>query len=150
MKIFLHRKQKEQVFIVACAGNMFHMKVNIFSFGLATNHMRPPLVSLTFYGVSCSTLFWVIKSSAKLPLWEKRDMILRNHKSRILARARNNSFATCSMCQSFIRTHFQFGVLHYMEKWNTKIIDMPKDEAFQIDGIREVSQRHIKLTVVDT
>lgn len=72
MKIFLHRRQKDQVFIVACAGNMFHVKGNIFSFGSATNLMRPPLASSTFYGVSCSTLFWVMKSTAKLPLWEER------------------------------------------------------------------------------
>lgn len=62
----------------------------------------------------------------------KRDVILRKPKSRIISRARNNSFTISSICQSFIKTHFQFGVLHYMEKWNTVIIDMPEDGACQM------------------
>lgn len=62
----------------------------------------------------------------------KRDVILRKPKSRIIPRARNNSIAIPSICQSFIKTHFQFGVLHYKEKWNTMIIGMPGDGACQM------------------
>lgn len=62
----------------------------------------------------------------------KRDVILRKPKSRIIPRARNNSFAISSICQSFIKTHFQFGVLHYMEKWNTVVIGMLEDVACQM------------------
>lgn len=62
----------------------------------------------------------------------KRDVILRKPKSRIIPRARNNSFAISSICQSFIKAHFQFRVSHYMEKRNTKRIDMLEDGACQM------------------
>lgn len=53
--------------------------------------LRPLQVSSCFYGIY-STLFWVTKFSAKLPLWKKGDMILRNHKRRMIVKAQKKIY----------------------------------------------------------
>ena len=98
----IENKEKECCWLF----NLLLIETNIFIFGLSVNVTES---SPNFFMLKCRIIFNFIlgsQFSAKLPLWSKRDMILRNHKRRMIFKAQVYS----ALVKTSLKCSFQFGV----------------------------------------